>query len=55
MIVLRKRALSSAEALLRSVEHRRGALAGVTGEQLALPLDACPASTTSPTPNSPSR
>ena len=42
MIVLRKRALSSAEALLRSVEHRRGALAGVTGEQLALPLDALP-------------
>jgi len=43
MIVLRKRALSSAEALLRSVEHRRGALAGVTGEQLALPLDTLPA------------
>jgi superfamily II DNA or RNA helicase len=39
MVVLRKRALSSAEALRRSVEHRRGALAGVTGEQLALPLD----------------
>jgi superfamily II DNA or RNA helicase len=42
MIVLRKRALSSAEALGRSVEHRRRALAGVTGEQLALPLDALP-------------
>ncbi len=42
MVVLRKRALSSAEALLRSVEHRRAALAGVTGEQLALPLDALP-------------
>jgi superfamily II DNA or RNA helicase len=42
MVVLRKRALSSAEALLRSVEHRRAALAGVAGEQLALPLDALP-------------
>jgi superfamily II DNA or RNA helicase len=42
MVVLRKRALSSAEALLCSVEHRRAALAGVPGEQLALPLDALP-------------
>ena len=42
MVVLRKRALSSAEALRRSVEHRRAALAGVTGEQLALPLDDLP-------------
>ena len=42
MVVLRKRALSSAEALLRSLEHRRAALAGVAGEQLALPLDALP-------------
>jgi superfamily II DNA or RNA helicase len=42
MVVLRKRALSSPEALLRSLGHRRAALAGVPGEQLALPLDAVP-------------
>jgi superfamily II DNA or RNA helicase len=39
MLVLRKRALSSAAALARSLEHRQAALAGVPGEQLALPLD----------------
>jgi superfamily II DNA or RNA helicase len=42
MIVLRKRALSSAEALVHSLEHRRSALAGVPGEQLGLPLDGPP-------------
>jgi superfamily II DNA or RNA helicase len=42
MVVLRKRALSSAEALVRSLEHRRAALAGVPGSQLALPLDGTP-------------
>jgi superfamily II DNA or RNA helicase len=39
MLVLRKRALSSASALACSLEHRRAALAGAPGEQLALPLD----------------
>jgi hypothetical protein len=42
MIVLKKRALSSAAALLRSLEHRRALLTGTGGAQLLLPLDGPP-------------
>lgn len=42
MVVLRKRALSSAEALRLSLEHRRRALGGDLGEQLVLPLEGPP-------------
>jgi superfamily II DNA or RNA helicase len=42
MIVLKKRALSSAEALGRSLEHRRRLLGEAAGAQLLLPLEGPP-------------
>ncbi len=55
MVVLRKRALSSAEALLRSVEHRRARWPVSPASSWRCRSTRCPASTTSRTPNSPSR